>query len=719
MKSFKIFWIFFIFTFALIGMVGCGDKPTPDNGGQGGNQSGDHTHTWSSWSVTTNPTCTADGEETRTCACGESETRKVDKIDHNLQLVKIVPATANAKGTQEHYECSMCHKLFDANKREVTSSSLELAILEGTYVSNPIVGILNAYGDIQIYDGSVEVDKGDIEGYVFGINAQGRIIYASYYSSSYGGPSDGFYHDGTYALNAGSVCGIFDVDAAFQPWPATTAVNGEQVNAWTLYDVVVPAGGYLISIKRNAANQFISDLTKNSAFVEEEDNTLFESTLADGALNNIKITITKGIKNAAVTATTSSAPEDVHLTGVKVSGDANASFALNAETGKYEGTFTLTTLWNSVQFDLVYSDQTVTRMTYANTTISGTGICSEKVEGAPYTAMLYADTEELVTNGTFFYSANAETTYDVSYDPEQETLTVNVHVNEPAGSGARVVVSGSADATLTLNEETGKYEGTFKLTALWDNVSFDLIDEEGNSLRLTYANTTFTGSGVLSEQVPSAPWTAALYSEGNDAVRDGIFSYSIKDVETTYIASYDPNEATMTIEVYVPEATVTEDSFVLDGTTRIAIADGVTIYDSSSQNITFGEYTIAVDGDGKIFFASRTSSGYGGPGDGFYHDGNYQVVVGQVCGVFYIQEGFKSRNDCSAAERAQEVTPWSLYTRVCPENCHIITGSQSAMSNLIKAICNIDTFNESGNGLFENTIADGTLTVVITFEFKE
>jgi len=717
MKSFKIFWIFFVLTLALVGMVGCGDKPTPDDGGQGGEGAGDHVHSWSAWNVTTNPTCTEGGEEKRTCECGALEIRPVDPIDHNYQLVKIVPATASAKGTQEHYECSMCHKLFDASKKEVTSSSLELAILEGTYVSNPIVGILNAYGDIQIYDGSASVDKGDIEGYVFGINAQGRIIYASYYSSSYGGPSDGFYHDGTYALNAGSVCGIFDVDAAFQPWPATAAVNGEQVNAWTLYDVVVPEGGYLISIKRNAANQFISDLTKNSAFVEEEDNTLFEATLADGALNNIKITITKGIKNAAVTATTSSAPEDVHLTGVKVSGDANASFALNAETGKYEGTFTLTTLWNSVQFDLVYSDQTVTRMTYANTTFNGTGILSEMVEGAPYTAMLYADTADLVAAGTFFYSANAETTYDVIYDPTQETLTVNVHVNEPAGSGARVVVSGSTNASFALNAETGKYEGRFTLTAIWQNIFFDLVDEEGSSLRLTYANTTFSGSGVLSEQ-SSAPWTAALYSEGNEAVATGNFWYSI-DKETTYIASYDPDAATMTIEVYVPEATVTEDSFVLDGTTRIAIADGVTIYDSSSQNITFGEYTIAVDGDGKIFFASRTSSGYGGPGDGFYHDGNYQVVVGQVCGVFYIQEGFKSWNDCSAAERNQEVKPWSLYTRVCPENCHIITGSQSAMSNLIKAICNIDTFNESANTLFETTIADGTLTVVITFEFKE
>ena len=724
MKSFKIFWVFLVLVFALAIFAGCKDNPTPtpdpDNGNQGGEQggenTGDHTHTWSGWSITTNPTCTEEGVETRTCECGDSETRKVDKIDHDYQLVKLVPATATTKGIQEHYECSMCHKLFNANKQEVTSSSLEFDGVSGTYVYSPVLGVLNAYGDIQIYDGTVAVDKGDIAGYVFGINDQGKIIYASYYGDGYGGPSDGFYHDGAYQLTIGAVCGIFDVSAAFQAWPATTTVNGEQVNAWTLYDVVAPNGGYLISVKRGAADEFIKALTGVTELAEEG-NTLFEDTLVDGALNNVVFTITKGIKNAAFTVTTSSNPEDVKLTGARVTGAAETNLTKNASTGKYEATFTLSTIWTSVNFDLVYSDGTAKRLTVNNATINGNAVSNVKLEGAPYDVRLYADEDEQITSGTFFYSLDKATTYDVTYDPENNTLTINVHVaDQPAGTTTCVRVTGSAEAEFALNTTTGKYEGRFTLTAIWQNIFFDLVYADGSTYRLTYANTAFSGSGVLSEQ-SSAPWTAALYSEGAGAVAEGNFWYSI-DKETTYTVSYDPENSTMVIEVYVPEAAVTEDSFVLDGTTKIAIADGVTIYDSASQNITFGEYTIAVDGNGKIIFASRTSSGYGGPGDGFYHDGTYQVVVGQVCGIFYIQEGFKSWNDCSAAERAQDVKPWSLYTRVCPENYHIITGSQSAMSNLIKAICNISTFNETSNALFESTIEDGSLTVAITFEFK-
>ena len=724
MKSFKIFWVFLVLVFALVVFAGCQETPTPtpnpDNGNQGGENTGDHTHTWSGWAITTNPTCTAEGVETRTCECGDSETRKVDKIDHDYQLVKLVPATATTKGVQEHYECSMCHKSFNANKQEVTSASLEFDGVSGTYVYSPVLGVLNAYGDIQIYDGSVAIDKGDIAGYVFGINAQGKIIYASYYGDGYGGPSDGFYHDGTYQLTIGEVCGIFDVSSAFQAWPATTTVNGEQVNAWTLYDVVAPTGGYLISIKRGAADEFIKALT-GAAELENEGNTLFESTIGDGALNHITFNITKGIKNAAITATTTTDPnQPKQLASVKVSGAANETFTLDSETGKYEGTFSLSTIWSSVNFDLVYSDQSTVRLTVNNTTINGNGICNVKLESAPYDVRLYADEDDQIASGTFFYSLSVETNYKVVYDPETSTMTIETYEKVVIGDVAGVRVTGEDVVNLAYNSETGLFEGRFTLSTEWATVVFDLVMESGATSRMTYSNTTFTGTGICEELVPQATWTARLYTEENSpSVVEGKFWYSIANKTTIYVVTYSVQNKTLSAEIYVPEATVTEDSFVLDGTTKVAIAEGVTIYDSTSQNITFGEYTIAVDGNGKIVFASRTSSGYGGPGDGFYHDGTYQVVVGQVCGIFYIKEGFKSWGECTPAERNQEVKPWSLYTRVCPENYHIITGSQSAMSNLIKAICNIDTFNESGNGLFENTIADGTLTVVITFEFKE
>ena len=42
-----------------------------------------HQHSWSDWTVTTEPTCTEAGVETRTCECGETQTRAIDALGHN------------------------------------------------------------------------------------------------------------------------------------------------------------------------------------------------------------------------------------------------------------------------------------------------------------------------------------------------------------------------------------------------------------------------------------------------------------------------------------------------------------------------------------------------------------------------------------------------------------------------------------------------------------
>ena len=43
-----------------------------------------HEHSWSDWTVTTEPTCTEKGVETRTCECGETETREVAALGHDF-----------------------------------------------------------------------------------------------------------------------------------------------------------------------------------------------------------------------------------------------------------------------------------------------------------------------------------------------------------------------------------------------------------------------------------------------------------------------------------------------------------------------------------------------------------------------------------------------------------------------------------------------------------
>ena len=81
-------------------------KPT-DNGSadketdQGNNQTEPHVHAWSEWSVTTEPTCTVAGEESRSCACGEVEKRTVESKGHAYTSVVTDP-TCTEKGYTTH-----------------------------------------------------------------------------------------------------------------------------------------------------------------------------------------------------------------------------------------------------------------------------------------------------------------------------------------------------------------------------------------------------------------------------------------------------------------------------------------------------------------------------------------------------------------------------------------------------------------------------------------
>ncbi len=61
----------------------------------------DHTHTFGAWTVTTPATCTADGVETRSCACGETETRAIPATGHIFgDWTVTTPATCTADGVE-------------------------------------------------------------------------------------------------------------------------------------------------------------------------------------------------------------------------------------------------------------------------------------------------------------------------------------------------------------------------------------------------------------------------------------------------------------------------------------------------------------------------------------------------------------------------------------------------------------------------------------------
>ena len=61
----------------------------------------DHAHAFGDWTVTTPATCTADGVETRSCACGETETRTIPATGHTFGAWTVTtPATCTADGVE-------------------------------------------------------------------------------------------------------------------------------------------------------------------------------------------------------------------------------------------------------------------------------------------------------------------------------------------------------------------------------------------------------------------------------------------------------------------------------------------------------------------------------------------------------------------------------------------------------------------------------------------
>ncbi len=74
-------------------------------------------HHWSEWKVTTEPTCTEKGTETRICtACGKAETRVMEALGHSMIHENAAAPTENKSGWVEHWHCLTCGKNFADEK---------------------------------------------------------------------------------------------------------------------------------------------------------------------------------------------------------------------------------------------------------------------------------------------------------------------------------------------------------------------------------------------------------------------------------------------------------------------------------------------------------------------------------------------------------------------------------------------------------------------------
>ncbi len=74
----------------------------------------EHEHSFTSWTRTQAPTCTATGTEQRSCSgCGKAETRTVAALGHNPELRNAVAATQTQAGYTGDQVCKRCEKVLE------------------------------------------------------------------------------------------------------------------------------------------------------------------------------------------------------------------------------------------------------------------------------------------------------------------------------------------------------------------------------------------------------------------------------------------------------------------------------------------------------------------------------------------------------------------------------------------------------------------------------
>lgn len=120
-KSLLIIVILMLSISFFLCFTACDDNGNNDNGSENTNISenetgnGEHSHSFLTWSVTTLPSCTAQGVQTRTCSsCGFSEYSQIPALGHTEEVDDAVPATCLVDGKTAGSHCSTCNTVIVA-----------------------------------------------------------------------------------------------------------------------------------------------------------------------------------------------------------------------------------------------------------------------------------------------------------------------------------------------------------------------------------------------------------------------------------------------------------------------------------------------------------------------------------------------------------------------------------------------------------------------------
>jgi len=152
-------------------LAACDESDTP-NAGDGSDPI--HTHAWGEWQVETEATCQSLGKETRTCNCGESETRTIPATGHHYNTDNICIDC----NTELQYSNSL---LYELNQEENAytvvgmSEMTTVVVIPNYYKGLPITCIAEGAFDNCgfITDLQISATISNIEGFLFGEGLSG------------------------------------------------------------------------------------------------------------------------------------------------------------------------------------------------------------------------------------------------------------------------------------------------------------------------------------------------------------------------------------------------------------------------------------------------------------------------------------------------------------------------------------------------------------------
>ena len=260
-------------------------------------------------------------------------------------------------------------------------------------------------------------------------------------------------------------------------------------------------------------------------------------------------------------------------------------------------------------------------------------------------------------------SSEENEVFDVIFNPNNGTQSFILKTNENGMLSipeTPIKEGYSFDGWYTLSNEKWSFEDgvvieQMTLEAKWIANNYSItLDVDGGTCDLNTLNVTYNEQFELPTPSKEGSIFLGWYSE-ETLIENGIYEYS---------------------------KNITLKAKWLDIVNVTIDLTGVRVYKDNNEIISLSDYTVAFDANGKVIFASCTASGYGGPADGFYHDGNYKWAAGETNGIYSLDYNFAPWPNVTS----DGVNAWTLYSVVVPEGCSIVTGTADQMLPIINKI---------------------------------